>query len=193
MGGKKKSRSTPAAGNGGTPAAGKNNRKTAGRSDAGRLFQGPTQRKRWAVWVAVVVTVVFIITTFFGFGIGFFGDNPAPGQGGTERTSRAGPAKMPPGGESRPILPAGRFTGAAAEAYRAAAAIPDVLDRLYCYCECEQHSGHRSLKSCFATEHGAGCDICINEALLAKVLHDQGRTADEIKAAVDREFAGYGA
>jgi len=43
------------------------------------------------------------------------------------------------GGETRPTLSPANFTGITADAYRAAREIPQVLDKLYCYCDCEKH------------------------------------------------------
>jgi hypothetical protein len=43
------------------------------------------------------------------------------------------------------------------QAYMAAARHPDVLDQVFCYCGCEKSPFlHKSLLSCFATQHGAG-------------------------------------
>ncbi len=55
------------------------------------------------------------------------------------------------------ILPAEQFRAypAAARAYRVAAAMPDVLAQLPCYCWCDKF-GHGSLLDCFASSHGAG-------------------------------------
>jgi len=73
-------------------------------------------------------------------------------------------------------------------AYEAARAYPAVLDGLYCYCDCRHHFGHRSLLTCFQSEHGASCDICLDEAGMAAELHRQGRTLEEIRRAVDARF-----
>jgi hypothetical protein len=72
--------------------------------------------------------------------------------------------------------------------YRQASAIPQVLDGLYCYCHCSQHSGHYSLLDCFRSDHGAGCDICLSEAAAAFRMSQDGRTLDEIRDEVDRFF-----
>jgi hypothetical protein len=55
------------------------------------------------------------------------------------------------------ILPAEQFRNypVAARAYRVAAAMPDVLVQLPCYCWCDKF-GHGSLLDCFASSHGAG-------------------------------------
>jgi hypothetical protein len=57
--------------------------------------------------------------------------------------------------ESRPTLSPAVFVGKAARAHEVAARIPDVLDQLYCYCECDEHAGHKSLLSCFTDGHAA--------------------------------------
>ena len=71
------------------------------------------------------------------------------------------------------------------DAYRMAAAIPNVLDGIYCYCACAEHSGHHSLHDCFTSEHGARCDICMSEAALAYRLTRDGASLDEVRDAID--------
>ncbi len=55
--------------------------------------------------------------------------------------------------ETRSTLDPSRFTGKAALAFRAAREIPDVLDRLHCYCGCDRSARHVSLLSCYADGH----------------------------------------
>ena len=93
------------------------------------------------------------------------------------------------GGEARQTLSPSNFTGDAARAYQAALEIPEVLDSLYCYCDCEKHSGHKSLLSCYVDEHALNCDICIYEALMARDLHGKGESIDVIRKAIDERFA----
>jgi hypothetical protein len=57
--------------------------------------------------------------------------------------------------ETRPTLDPARFTGKAAQAYRVAREIPEVLDQLQCHCSCGSEYGHVSLLSCYADGHGA--------------------------------------
>ncbi|MBI4635782.1 MAG: hypothetical protein HY727_05480 [Candidatus Rokubacteria bacterium] len=57
--------------------------------------------------------------------------------------------------ETRPTLDPARFVGRAALAHQVAREIPDVLDQLYCYCECDKHLGHKSLLSCYTDGHAA--------------------------------------
>ena len=77
----------------------------------------------------------------------------------------------------------------AVRAYDIAREIPEVLDGLHCYCECDESMGHRSLLSCFESQQAAGCIACQEQALLAQKLHQQGKTLDEIRQATDREYA----
>src|SRR5512140_995828 len=71
------------------------------------------------------------------------------------------------------VLPSATFAGydRIVRSYEAARQLPEVLDGLYCYCDCRHHFGHRSLLTCFQSEHGASCDICLDEAWMAAELH----------------------
>ncbi len=57
--------------------------------------------------------------------------------------------------EKRPTLSPHKFTGKVRRAYEVARAIPQVLDRLYCYCRCRENSGHKNLLSCFTDTHAS--------------------------------------
>jgi hypothetical protein len=57
--------------------------------------------------------------------------------------------------ETRPTLDPVQFVGKAAGAHQVAREIPDALDQLYCYCECDKHLGHKSLLSCYTDGHAA--------------------------------------
>ncbi|NOZ26249.1 MAG: hypothetical protein GXO94_09200 [Nitrospirae bacterium] len=61
------------------------------------------------------------------------------------------------GGETRPVVDPSMFTGLTRAAYAAARNYPEVLDQVYCYCDCsEPPFYHKSLLSCFTEDHGAG-------------------------------------
>ena len=79
-------------------------------------------------------------------------------------------------------------TPGAAEAYAAARAAAGTLDGVYCHCDCSKHSGHRSLLTCFESEHGAYCDICMGEAMMAAQMASRGTSLQEIRAAIDARF-----
>jgi hypothetical protein len=93
------------------------------------------------------------------------------------------------GGETRPTLSPMNFYGPTARAYAAAREIPEVIDSIHCYCECKKHLGHKSLLTCYVNEHAAYCDICINEALMAKQMHDKGMDVVSIRKAIDSKYA----
>jgi hypothetical protein len=51
-------------------------------------------------------------------------------------------------------------------AYELAEKIPSVLHQLPCYCYCER-LGHKSLRTCYETTHGAHCGTCMKELYYA--------------------------
>ena len=57
--------------------------------------------------------------------------------------------------EKRPTLPPEQFSGRVREAYTIARTIPEVLDKLYCYCRCKENFGHKSLLSCYVDTHAS--------------------------------------
>lgn len=97
--------------------------------------------------------------------------------------------RIPPGGEARGTLSPAFFSGKISGAYKIAREIPDLLDKVWCYCDCEINSGHKSLKTCYTTEHAAYCDICMNEAFRVNELHKKGYSIEEIRKVIHREFS----
>ena len=96
----------------------------------------------------------------------------------------APPLKTLPGTLSPDI-----FTGNQRLAYLAAKEIPQILAQLPCYCHCDRSIGHKSLHSCFESEHGENCGICIGEAVMAYNLNKQGVGVAEIRR---RVITAYG-
>ncbi len=88
-----------------------------------------------------------------------------------------------------PTLAPEMFWGNQRLAYEAAKKIPQTLAQLPCYCHCDMSLGHKSLHSCFVTEHGESCGICIGEALMAYQLEKQKLPIEEIRK---RIIAAYG-
>ena len=78
------------------------------------------------------------------------------------------------------------------DAYRAAREIPEVLDGIFCHCDCAAHRGLRSLLSCCESEMPQSCGICLGEARTAHRMHGRGATLAEIRVAVDRAYGGRG-
>jgi hypothetical protein len=76
----------------------------------------------------------------------------------------------------------------ALEAYAAARRAAATLDGVYCHCDCSKHFGHRSLLTCFESDHGGFCDICMGEAMVASGMAARGQSLMEIRDAIDRQF-----
>lgn len=98
-------------------------------------------------------------------------------------TTAPDPAELPP------TLPPEVFTGNQRLAYQAAKEIPEILAQLPCYCHCDRGHGHKSLHSCFESEHGENCGICIAEAVMAHQLKKGGASVVEIRKQI---IAAYG-
>jgi Protein of unknown function with PCYCGC motif len=48
------------------------------------------------------------------------------------------------------------FTGEAAKAYQIAKEVPELLERMPCYCGCYVNPEHRNNLDCYTDRHGAG-------------------------------------
>jgi hypothetical protein len=47
---------------------------------------------------------------------------------------------------------------------------------------------HKTLLTCFTSQHAAGCGICMREAMLAGELKDKGLPDDQIENTVESVF-----
>ena len=72
------------------------------------------------------------------------------------------------------------------ESYKQAEQIASVLYQLPCYCYCDRGHGHNSLRSCFETEHGATCGVCMQEELYAYKQTKIGKSVKQIRASIIR-------
>jgi hypothetical protein len=92
--------------------------------------------------------------------------------------------------EAGPVRDAARYAAdpGIEQTYRMAAEVPAVLDGLYCYCECSANLGHYSLLECFQSDHAAGCDICLGEAMLAYRMTREGASLAAVRRAIDRTY-----
>jgi hypothetical protein len=72
------------------------------------------------------------------------------------------------------------------ESYKAAARISSVLYQQPCYCHCDRHAGHTSLRSCFEGTHGANCGTCMAEALYAYQKTKEGWSPKQIRDGIMR-------
>lgn len=70
--------------------------------------------------------------------------------------------------------------------YRIAKWIPAVLNKLYCWCGCENRGEHRSNLQCFEDGMAEDCEVCLGTAEIAYDMTRKGVTdAAQIQAAVD--------
>lgn len=70
--------------------------------------------------------------------------------------------------------------------YRIARRIPAVLNKLYCWCGCENRGEHRSNLQCFEDRMAEDCQVCLGTAEIAYDMTRKGVTdAAQIQAAVD--------
>ena len=104
-----------------------------------------------------------------------------------------GPVHHPdprPGITAERVLPVGMVPegNGTLEAYEAARRAPQVLDGIYCHCNCSKSIGHRSLLTCFETDHGSYCGICMGEAMMAAKMHGSGNSLAQIRKAIDKQF-----
>ena len=74
--------------------------------------------------------------------------------------------------------------------YAAAKQYAHVLEQIYCYCHCKKNIGHRALVECYESDHAAHCDVCMNEAIIAARMTQDGKTPQEIQKAIDALYAG---
>ncbi|HEX8139032.1 MAG TPA: CYCXC family (seleno)protein [Pyrinomonadaceae bacterium] len=89
-----------------------------------------------------------------------------------------------------PTLPPERFFGQARLAYQVAREIPQTLAQLPCYCYCDETFGHKSLHTCYESDHSAQCATCVNEALLAyRLQKEQGLSPAQIRERIIAEFS----
>jgi hypothetical protein len=86
-----------------------------------------------------------------------------------------------------PTLNPDDFTGETRDAYQVAKEIPVTLTQLPCFCYCDA-IGHKSLHSCYETDHSAGCGICKVSALMASKLKKEGLSDEQIR---DRLIAHF--
>lgn len=115
----------------------------------------------------------------------------APIVAGAARRAPRGPRhpEPRPGVTAEHVLPDDKVDAEHKDAYAAAREIPEILDGIYCHCDCaDRHSNLRSLLSCFETEMPMSCGICSGEARSALELHRAGKSLTEIRAAIDKRF-----
>jgi hypothetical protein len=88
------------------------------------------------------------------------------------------------------------------EAYQFAAANPEILTQIPCYCGCGA-IGHTSNYACYVSERGSdglktydlhalGCSICVDITQDTMRLLKQGKTLPEIRTYIDATYSQFG-
>ncbi|MBI4772026.1 MAG: hypothetical protein HY784_16825 [Chloroflexi bacterium] len=87
------------------------------------------------------------------------------------------------------------------QAYQFAAANPEVMQQIPCYCGCGA-MGHTSNYDCYVSgssgddlsfdTHALGCSICVDITQDTMRLLKQGKTIPQIRAYVDNTYGRYG-
>ena len=103
-------------------------------------------------------------------------------------------ADMPPEVQQAPTT--------VSDAYRFAAANPDALKNVPCFCGCKS-AGHTSNYSCYVQEvkpngqivfdpHALGCSLCVDISQDVMRMTKDGKSPGEIRAAIDKTYSQYG-
>ena len=89
------------------------------------------------------------------------------------------------------------FTNDSVEAgYMIAVKEPELLKQFKCYCFCDA-MGHKNLFDCFIKkqgrriqfdEHGAGCNICYGQAMMALLWQELDYTQPQMQAGFEKRF-----
>ena len=88
------------------------------------------------------------------------------------------------------------------EAYQFAAANPEVMTQIPCYCGCGA-MGHTSNYACYVSgvaadgaisfdTHALGCSICVDITQHTMRLVKEGKSISEIRATIDSTYSQYG-
>ena len=107
---------------------------------------------------------------------------PAPGKHPTPR----------PGIDASKVLKRDQITEhpSAEPVFAMVRRIPHVVDGIHCHCGCAELPEFYSLLSCFEADGMAQhCVICRGEASLVFRMHEQGKSLDQIRAAIDKQFS----
>jgi len=102
--------------------------------------------------------------------------------------------QMPAAVQSAPVM--------VQQAYQFAAANPDLMKQIPCYCGCGS-IGHTSNYDCYVSDvdaqgkitfdnHALGCSICVNITQDVMRMVRQGKGVEEIRAYIDAIYSRYG-
>ena len=63
-------------------------------------------------------------------------------------------------------------------------AVQQVIYQQPCYCYCDRGHGHKSLHSCFESEHGGNCAVCMKELYYSYQMIQQKKTPEQIRMGI---------
>ncbi len=77
-----------------------------------------------------------------------------------------------------------------ARTYEIANEIPQVLDKLFCYCYCSMNPKfkHKSLLTCYTDNHASMCGTCMSEAVVAMKMTQANKTPSEIAEVFKKKY-----
>jgi hypothetical protein len=156
----------------------------------------PSKSRGIGVGAVVGLSVVAFVALVAVLTAGPDNAKAAPDKAAPRTAPTAAPAKVHLNScavclERAPLLDPARYTGwengDVKRAYEAAAKYPATIDLLHCFCECQEspREQHKTLLTCFTSQHAAGCGICQHEALMAAKLKDEGRSDEEVEFTVE--------
>jgi hypothetical protein len=112
--------------------------------------------------------------------------NPQSATPAFHSSAPAATEKLPPILTQKELAASGLIAPAQVEAYKAAAKASSIAYQMPCYCYCDRGHGHKSLRSCFESTHGANCSTCMQEALYTYQQSRKGVSARVIREGIVR-------
>ncbi len=74
----------------------------------------------------------------------------------------------------------------------------ELVEQVPCYCGCGERAGHEHVRGCFWMDDGSiednpnyngkRCSICVEIAMNAKMMHEDGKDICEIRASIDSHY-----
>lgn len=83
------------------------------------------------------------------------------------------------------VLTSEKWIGQTKMAYIAAQRVPEIAEKVFCYCGCDYTDEHVSLLDCFTSDHGVDCNYCKGEVVMAYKMSKKGSSVADIQKAVD--------
>ncbi|MGD2270666.1 MAG: CYCXC family (seleno)protein [Desulfobacterales bacterium] len=147
-----------------------------------RKRQGTPSPTKKSLPLTIIVTLIILIGGYFMY-THYLREYPTD----AETTAQADVDSLR-GYETRPTLSPARFVGKIARAYQVARDHRELLDSLYCYCNCKKHFGHKSLLTCYVDTHAVNCSICLDQAFYASSRYRKVGDIVAVRTAVDKRF-----